>query len=368
MSRRILGVLGLSFASGLACAPQPELAPNPRRGATVPAAPWVQPRAPGDASLLELPARVHASGASDVAVDLPVPGRLVELSVRVGDPVRAGDPLATVAVPELAAAVASRSGTQREVAAYGERARELEALRREGLVGTQAIFEVDRDRRRLETATRERTAMLEALGLDATDRARLRRDGLLVLRAPSDGVVTRLEGQLGRVFSAGEGLAEIRGTGPVRVEAAFTDALPTGVEYAFVDLRGRRHPLDPTPVATSLEPGLGRELAWFVMVEEVALPDGLLGRLLISVDTEANPHVFEIPRAALRLDEGRAWVLRLDPGGAQALPVPVEVLRSSGSSALIRAAGLGPEDLVSIDASVVSSLAGEDENAGGHAH
>ncbi|HLT40907.1 MAG TPA: HlyD family efflux transporter periplasmic adaptor subunit, partial [Enhygromyxa sp.] len=199
-----------------------------------------------------------------------------------------------------------------------------------------------------------------------SERRELLDRGTVILVAPVAGVVAEIDAVPGEVVDPGESLAQILGQGAARVEVAFTGALPSDVTLEFVGLDQSRFALASTPVATAIEPGLGRTLAWYQPADGQPLAHGVRGRVVLS-GTDAQ--LLEVPRRALRLHEGRAWVGRRPEGGGAAEPVEVEVLRSVGSSALIRSAALQVGDRVAADAATVLQLGREPgELGGGHHH
>src|SRR5690606_12748637 len=145
---------------------------------------------------------------------------------------------------------------------------------------------------------------------------------------------------------------------------AYFDQLPESLALEFVGLDGKVTPLAQTPVARSVEPGMGRTLAWFTPATAVAMPDGLVGKVRI---LGLGDDVFELPARALRMHEGKPQLLRRGAQGALE-PVTVEVLRSGGASALVRSPELSLGDFVAADAAAVLQLGVDPDAAGGHHH
>jgi multidrug efflux pump subunit AcrA (membrane-fusion protein) len=122
--------------------------------------------------------------------------------------------------------------------------------------------------------------------------------------------------------------------------------------------------LAATPIATAIEPGLGRTLAWYEPADGRELADGVRGRVWLRGESD---RLLEVPRRSLRLHDGKAWVAKRE--GDSIVEVEVEVLRSSGSSALIRSAGLKLGDQVAADVGTVLSIGRDPSEIGvGHAH
>jgi multidrug efflux pump subunit AcrA (membrane-fusion protein) len=327
---------------------------------------WIEVQRPSDASLLELPARIVAAADTRARLDAPLRGSVVSVFVQVGDRVEKGAELVELRMPEAIEAAAILAGTRAQIGAHQARRDRLEKLKEQGLVGAGDVFDVESGIGKLSAERRLALARLAAAGIDASERGKLLERGTVILEAPIAGVVAKLDAIPGDVVEPGESLAQILGQGSARIEVAFTGALPSDVTLEFVGLAGQRFALQPTPVATAVEPGLGRTLAWYEPAEAQPLAHGVRGRVIISgTDSE----LLEVPRRALRLHEGRAWVGRRPADGGAAEPVEVEVLRSVGSSALIRSVKLQVGDRVAADAATVLQL-GRDpsEAAGGHHH
>jgi putative peptide zinc metalloprotease protein len=113
---------------------------------------------------------IQPQGATPVYVDVPTGGQLVEVYVKAGDRVAAGDKLALLKNIDLEMEVAKLEGEQKE------RQTQLENLLREGLSDPQATSQVPEVRKALETIKRE------------LDQKHADQDRLL-LKAPAAGTV-----------------------------------------------------------------------------------------------------------------------------------------------------------------------------------
>ncbi len=323
---------------------------------------WVEVRTPADASLLELSARVVAASTSRARLDVPYRATVVSVSVQAGDEVAIGDPLVELRVPELLQAAAILAGTSAQIGSHRDRKVRLEDLRGKGLVGSSDVFEVDSRIGSLSADRRLALASLKAAGVEGEGRSELLRRGTLILSSPVAGVVAELDAIPGDVVEPGESLAQVLGRGPARVEIVHSGELPANVALEFVGTEGTRFMLAAEPISTAIEPGLGRTLAWYVPADGRDLPDGVRGRVWVRGQAD---ELLEVPRRSLRLHEGKAWVAKRD--GDQVIEVEVEVLRSSGSSALIRSAGLELGDRVAADVGTVLGI-GRDPAAEGSGH
>jgi len=370
ISRSILALAlvlpSITLTSLVGCG-EPEPAaeePAPHEHATSSRSAWVEVRVPEDATLLELPARVVAASTSRARLDVPYRASVVAVSVQAGDEVAIGDPLVELRVPELLQAAAVLAGTSAQIGSHQDRKTRLEDLRGKGLVGASDVFDVDSRIGSLSADRRLAQASLKAAGVEGEGRSELLRRGTLILRSPVAGVVAELDAIPGDVVEPGESLAQVLGRGSARIELTHTGVLPSDVGLEFVGTEGSRFMLADLPIATAIEPGLGRTLAWYVPADGRELADGVRGRVFIRGRAD---DLLEVPRRALRLHEGKAWVARRK--GDAVVEVEVEVLRSSGSSALIRSADLAIGDQVAADVATVLSIGRDPEAEGsGHVH
>lgn len=330
---------------------------------------WAVVERPGDASLLELPARIVAAAQSRARVETPLRGTVVTVTARVGDRVEVGTPIVELRIPEVIEAAAIMSGTGKQIGSHKARRSRLEELKAAGLVGAGEVFDVESNLGRLSAERRLALATLAAVGVTSEQRSEVLARGTVVFTSPIAGVVAQIDAVPGDVVEPSANLATILGLAPARIEVISPSALPDLDEWGsleFEGLDGIRIALAPTPSATAVEPGLGRMLAWFDTADpKLELADGVRGRVELR---SADPKLLEVPRRALRLADGRAWVGRQSASGEIEM-VEVTVLRSVGSSALIRSEALAVGDRIAIDAATVLLLGREaEELAGGHQH
>ena len=335
-------------------------------GARSLAAAWVPVERPHDASLLELPARTVAAHDSRARLDAPLRATVVGVFVEAGTRVEAGTAIVELHMPDALEAAATIAGSQSQIAAHRDRREQLEQLQAQGMVGAAEVFSVDSRLGELTTRRRSARATLRSAGIDGAARRELLARGTVVLSTPVAGVLAELDATPGEVVDPGETLAQVFGRGPLRIEVAHSGELPSGLGLDFLGPDGERIPLRGEPIATAREPGLGRTLAWYEPLEPREGFDGVRGRVVVRA--EAND-LLEVPRRSLRLSEGRAWVARRPASGGTPEPVAVEVLRSVGSSALVRSSELALGDRVSADVTTVLQLGRDaDELGGGHHH
>ena len=181
------------LASG--CAPPPTEQPNPDRSlppkreegvVRIPAAsrPFIEVQEVSAAktdSLISAPARVDFRDGAVSQVGAPLEGRVADVHVRVGQAVKAGDPLVTLACPEAAAMRASLETTK---ASLREATTELGRQQR---MLTEGVG-IERDRVAAETKVSAAHAELAKVEAGAAF-VGSGTGTSLVVRAPIDGIV-----------------------------------------------------------------------------------------------------------------------------------------------------------------------------------
>ena len=361
--RSTRSVLALALGLTQACtgpgggAPEPEAQAHAHEAEGASSAGWAEVEAPHDATLLEAPATIRAQAEARAHLDVPYVATVLDVKVRVGDRVEVGDPMVEVAMPAVLGAAAVLSAADEQIGTHRRRKDRLDELQEQGLVGAADVFELERQLGALSAERRQALATFEAAGIDPRRRGEVLRRGTVRLEAPVAGVVAHLHATPGAVVEPGGRLATVLGRAPARVEVVLAEPLPSGLELTFVGSDGRRIALRSEPVATVVEPDLGRTLAWYEPADGEPQADGLRGRVVVHGEL---PGLVQIPRAALRLHEGQAFVARRGATAADPpQPVPVQVLRSSGTSALVRSAALEVGDAVAVDTATVLRLGRE---------
>ena len=146
---------------------------------------------------VSLPATVEADPARTANIAPPLTGKLVELKVRLGDTVRRGQLLATVASPDLAQAVADAQKA-RDALDLAQRA--LVRARGVNEAGSNAAKDVEAARSSVaqQTAELQRSeARLRTLGAEGTGAEAARTPQVLAITAPMAGTVTALNAAAG---------------------------------------------------------------------------------------------------------------------------------------------------------------------------
>lgn len=335
-----------------------------QRGANA-SARWVEVRRPADRSLLEFPAVAVAAPASTALVSLSHPGIVRTIAVSPGDRVVAGDVVADVSVPELAAAAATVEGARRELTATEARHAQLEGLEKKKLVSRTAVFDMEARSLALRSELSRARAELASASATSSDQARLRRYGVLQVRAPIDGVVTDVSAVVGARVGAGEGtIASIRGAAAQRIEATLPREVPPAQKARFVGIDASRYDLVVPDAAgaggvTSLDDG--RRRAWFEFADPKARPPaGLRGRVELG---DLPDDLMEVPLACVSIHDGSASVV-VEGADGDHQRRSVTVVMTTESSALVRGP-IEPGQRVSSDPAQVLMSAAEGV---GHGH
>ena len=154
---------------------------------------------------LSEPAVVEADPARLVKILPPLPGHIVTLNVRLGDTVKAGQPLFSINSADLAQA---RADYQRSVVQLAQARKSLDRERDLGEHGIAAQREVEQAQSEYaiaETESRRTRARLEQLGVapDSTTSP-----SVLTVKSPISGKVTDLSAAPGRLLERQHGTAD----------------------------------------------------------------------------------------------------------------------------------------------------------------
>jgi len=322
--------------------------------------PWVQARSSVGVPLLEAPAAVLPSPEGSAGVVPPYRARVVRVLVRPGEVVRRGQPLVEVVMPEVTTAAGAWAAATTRMEAYGRRKAQLEALKAEGLVRLADLLEAETKLAEARADQQAAAAVLRTAQVDAADAAAIvAGTAPVVLRSPIGGMVTAVRASVGDTREpTGEPVVQVAGEGDSRVEARLSRPFETaGARYELVASNGARYPLAFIARAPVFDPRDGTLAAWFKPADGARLPNGLSGRLVVTLRDDAGAAV--VPARAVALADGKAHVVVHRGGKGER--VAVEVVASSGAEALVRGVAVGTE--VAADA----ALAGPGEPAAGAA-
>ena len=306
---------------------------------------WSTVTRPRDLSLLEAPALVVHSPEGEARVSASHTARIVRVHVRAGDTVEAGAPIVDVVMPAVLEAAARWMSVGPRRTLRSARRGELASLEAEGLVDRARVFEQDTELRALDAQQAEALATLRAASTTPQEASRSLRDGFTTLRAPIGGVVSEVMASIGEVRDVtGASFATIVVPVPARIEVRFAHAIPAEAALRFVGADGVSTALEPTPIASVIDPEDGTQRVWLAAANGAPLPTGLRGRVVVSLDETST--VVEIDAAALVLVAGEAFVDKRAASGVER--IAVEVITASTTRALVRAA-LVPGDRLSLE-------------------
>ena len=326
----VAGLLGVACSSEPAPPSVPSNAPS---SATVR---WVAARSPSGTALLEAPAHVVVAPAGRAVITAPLRARVLAVRTQAGDAVTEGASLVDVALPEAAAAAAAYLAANDELVAHEQRAKQLEALRAEGLARVGDLATLQLEIAKLRGAREIAATTLRAAGLGLGEaRAIAASGGRTSLRAPTSGVVMAVAAVLGASHAPEEILVELAAGTAQRVEARLPRPLPEGARVEFVPSGGE-------PIAAhvvSLAPARDSDGATRVWLDlATPAPAGALGRIRGSLPDAA---AVAIPAAALAREKNGVFVWRRD--GAATRKAPVHVIATSGADAIVDGLAIGDE-------------------------
>jgi cobalt-zinc-cadmium efflux system membrane fusion protein len=268
----------------------------------------------GGGAELMLSGRVDFAPGAEAIVDAPLPGAVVRVHVGTGSRVSAGSPLVTLRSPEGAA---SRATTD-AAAAAADAARAAERRDRElferGYVARARLEITEAEARRAEAELRAARARVSAYGAPGAD-------GLVVVRSPIAGVVTRLTTTAGQVLHEEDqevaAVADAR-----RVELVFEAPPSASTVLRIGDPVRARTPdgRDATGVVTAIAPV---NAAGVVIVR--ARPQGTLppaGTVLSArVTSGTGGGALVVPSEAVQTVGGTPSIFVLEGPGFRARPV-----------------------------------------------
>jgi cobalt-zinc-cadmium efflux system membrane fusion protein len=256
-----------------------------------------------DGSVLRAPARVAFRDGAVSQVGAPLPGRVVDVRVRTGDKVKAGDALLTLHCPEAAGArtqlVTAQAGLRAARASVERETRMLAqgvGVARDKLVAEVQLAEIE-----AELARAQATTGFVGGGAGAT----------VVLRAPIAGIVLSRRATAGAAVEAGgEPLVEIGNPTALWIVAEVFErdlALVHEGARATVELPSLREPMVGRVVSVGTVVSAGLRTAPVRVAldgDSQSLRPGMFGRVRI-VATEGGP---SLPTEAVLIRDGKESV------------------------------------------------------------
>lgn len=288
-----------------------------------------------------------ALARADGAATLPSPceGRLLRLLVNEGDTVTAGTPLGAVACLDAGVLASRRSALDKRIAALGKRRRELDDLRRDGLVEIQRIVDADRELLALRGELDETDALIARSGLTRAPAVSAAGSGELELVAPRDGIVTHIAVQPGALLDRiGTPILTLADATTDRIEATLPVPPTSTATFAFVPLSGKAVPVGivsirgPDGDAPTMDSALRAVFA-------IASNDGGTGQIALMPGSRGHLEVREassrfglVPSDALQRrpsPRGSADIFCIFPADTAMVCHPVSIVGARGDAVLV---------------------------------
>jgi membrane fusion protein, heavy metal efflux system len=279
---------------------------------------------------IRVPGTVLPPDTARVVAGSFVEGRVTRVLVVEGDRVRAGAPLVRIHSHELAdwereaSAAEAHHAQARNVAGRGVRLHAAGAISTEELERRQVALAV------AEADLRRAREILEHLNPDAGD---------VVIRAPREGVVFRIEVAQGEAVLPGDPLVELGTTDVLWVVGGIPETA-----VADIDLGAQARvtfPARPGIEASGEVVGLGARVdprlrTTTVRVQLASIPPGIRPGMLATVELETGSLLqgVRIPVEGLQEMDGEPVVF-LDEGGGRFRALPVRLLARLGEEHLV---------------------------------
>jgi cobalt-zinc-cadmium efflux system membrane fusion protein len=277
--------------------------------------------APDRSGVVRAPARVAFRDAAVAEVGAPIEGRVADVHVQAGDPVRRGEPLVTLSSP---AAAAARAELDRLRVALG--AARAAAARQARMIESGVGVPAER------LAAEAQLAEIEAEVASAANAVAFlgeERDATVIVRAPIDGTVIERETSVGATVAPGNGaLVSIGDPNALWVVAdVFERDLPLIHQGApvRVELVSAPGPLvgRVAAVGARLSSTL-RAAPVYIALDDpsVTLRAGMYARATIESE---SPSGVLLPTSAVLIKGGKRTVVYVDEGGHSFAPRDVTV-------------------------------------------
>ena len=256
---------------------------------------------------VQAPSRVEFRAKALSTVGAVVSGRLSKIDVQVGDPVKAGAPLATLESTEAEQMRSDVSRTKDELLRAEDHARRQEAMLKSG-VG----LEIERNEANI--MLREALTDYER-SVQATQLLGSGTDQSVVLRAPINGVVLRVNASIGTAVSAGTILFELGEPGALWIVAdVFENDLPMIEKGAKVELQITTLSKPVTghvaAVSAAMQADLRRGAVYIELDNtNLQLKPGMFARAMIEV---AGPRRIVLPTSAILIKDKNQTIVYIE--------------------------------------------------------
>ncbi len=230
-------------------------------------------------------------------------GTIKRLSAIVGQPVHAGEKLAELDGPEVAALLAQQQA-------------EVDSAKT-NVAGAEQVLNIAKQQIASHLSTRQTVAQAEselakAHGNLLSAEAQLSSSQkLLALEAPTDGTVLAIQAANGQLVSAGETILFLQAADSLWVKAAYygssAAAIHVGMAGEFMPASGGTPiPVNLTSVAGKLAPDGGESVGLVAKTRSPPWLNGERGEVVLNGEALS---LVAVPTRALILDQGKYWVL-----------------------------------------------------------
>ncbi len=259
------------------------------------------------AATVQAPARIEFRAKALSTVGAVVSGRLGKIDVQVGDPVKAGAPLATLESTEAAQMRSDVLRTKDELQRAEDRARRQELMLKSG-VG----LEIERNEANI-MLREARTDYVRSV--QATQLLGSGTDQSVILRAPINGVVLRVNASIGTAVQSGAVLFELGEPGALWIVAdVFENDLPLIEKGAKVELQITTLSKPVTGHVVAVSAAMQADLrrgAVYIELDNANLPlkPGMFARAMIEV---AGPKRIVLPTSAVLIKDKNQTVVYIE--------------------------------------------------------
>jgi len=256
---------------------------------------------------VQAPSRVEFRAKALSTVGAVVSGRLGKIDVQVGDRVKAGTPLATLESTEAAQMRSDVSRTKDELQRAEDRARRQEIMLKSGVGLEIERIEANIMLREARTDYERSVQAIQLLGSGIAQS--------VILRAPIDGVVLRVNASIGTAVEAGAVLFELGEPGALWIVAdVFENDLPLIEKGAKVELQITTLSKPVTGHVAAVSAAMQADLrrgAVYIELDNANLPlkSGMFARAMIEV---AGPKRIVLPTTAVLIKDKNQTVVYIE--------------------------------------------------------
>ena len=292
-------------------------------------------------NVLALPGRVTFAPKAQSAVGAPMAGRVSALLVRAGERVKAGDALLRIESADAAAARAALEQASTRLAGAETVYQRNVAMLEKG-VGLE--MEKQESEVRLKEARTEQRRAAQTVGMLGPGSG-----GQVVVRAPSNGVVTQIKVAVGATVAAGgEALLELGDPSLLQVVAQVAESEASRVapgQEAEVELPalGNRVPARVETISPRVDAESRRVQVYLALAHQVTgLQAGMLAQIALRAGTDS---AIVVPVSAVLIKDGKRRVVYVEERDGKFVPRDVVLGRNrDGRVAVLN--GLSPGDRV----------------------